>query len=293
MAVRTKKQSSLRGFHVERGVVVDPDELLKSAGLSRDAERLRSFQARSMAAYEAGRFAEGDRFAAKADVLVEKIDNALLALEEEGEPYQEPVVQSIVRQFADAWHRCMHGYLGQHECRDEVREYRRIGHGRWHEPMVRFIGPKSAERMLFSQQGDPVLPEQGRRYPGEVHSSGGMIIRSAFNRAMVEHPEWFETTPGYFAEPALVYELRKIVGDPEANGLLLLDAAEDAWNSTTQMIERIRAGAKRRKISGIDPVLEAKRWLRRIMKRKGRTSRKAVSPNRRRTSRRMPSRIWS
>jgi hypothetical protein len=109
---------------------------------------------------------------------------------------------------------------------------------------------------------------------------------------MVEHPEWFETTPGYFAEPALVHQLREIVGDPGANGLLLLDAAEDAWNSMMQTAERIRAGTKRRRISGIDPVSEAKRWVRRMTKRKRRTSRKAMSPNRRRTSRRMPSRIW-
>lgn len=186
-------------------------------------------------AYNARRFAEGDRLAGQADLLVEKIDSALIALEEEGEPEQDPVAQSVTRQFAEAWQMCMHDPWNT-LCRDEVNEYRYTGHGKWNPPT--------------------------------------------------------DDDPGYFEEPHLVHRLRDIIGDQEANGLLLLDAAEDAWNSMAQTTERIRAGAAKRRTTGVDPVKEAKRWVRRVTRRKKRTSRKP-SPNRRRTSRRRSSRIWS
>jgi hypothetical protein len=219
-----------------------------------------------MAAYEAGRLAEGDRLAAKADVLVEKIDTALEELEQEWEGAQEPVIQSITRQMAEAWNECMHG-PGWHsdlECRRIVEEYRRTGHGRWNPPSRVFIGPPN-------------------RWIGHRTSTEAM-------RQVAEHPEWYRDEPGYFEEPHLVHRLREIVGDPEANGLLLLDAAEDAWLTHIATAARIRAGAARRKASGIDPVKEAKRWSRRMTRRKKRTSRKST-PNRRRTSRRRSSKI--
>jgi hypothetical protein len=231
------------------GVLHDVKRLLKSAGLEDEAERLRSLQTRSMAAYEAGRMAEGDRLAARADILVEKIDDTLIALEEEGEPQQEPIIQSVTRQMAEAWHACMSDRWNA-SCREEVEEYRRTGHGRWQEPSVAFVGPVSKWG-----HGDPA-----------------------------NHPEWYRSVPGYYQEPTLVHGLRDILGDPEANGLLLLDAAEDAWLSTIATSARIRAGAKKRRISGVDPVTEAKRWVRRI------TRRKKPVKNRRRTSRRRTSR---
>lgn len=247
-----KRHSSLRGFHSGgMSAIRDPKELLESAGLSRDAARLRSLQSRLVAAYEAGRLSEGDRLAGEADVLVEKIDNALLALEEEGESEMEPVVQSVTRQFAEAWQACMHDPWST-SCRDEVNEYRRTGHGKWNPPSRTFIGPPS-------------------RWIG--HRTSAEALRQA-----AEHPEWYRDEPGYFEEPHLVHRLRDIVGDQEANGLLLLDAAEDAWNSVMQTTERIRAGAAKRRTTGVDPVREAKRWIRRTTRKKKRTSRQPV-PN--------------
>lgn len=266
MARRRPRHSSYSAFDIGwRGVESDPRFRLEAAGLGRDAERLRSLKARTEAAYEAGRLAEGDRLAAQADLLVEKIDNALIALEEEGEPEQDPVAQSITRQFAEAWQSCMHDQWNT-SCRADVSEYRRTGHGKWNPPTRTFVGP--ASRWIGLRTSPEAL------------------------RQVAEHPEWYRDEPGYFEEPHLVHRLRDIIGDQEANGLLLLDAAEDAWNSMAQTTERIRAGAAKRRTTGVDPVKEAKRWVRRMTRRKKRTSRKP-SPNRRRTSRRRTSRIWS
>jgi hypothetical protein len=248
---------AIRGFHPETGVLQDSKKLLEAAGLGRDADRLRSLQARLAAAYESGRLDEGDRLAAQADLLVEKIDNALIALEEEGEPQQEPIVQSVTRQFAEAWQSCMHDAWNT-SCRDDVNEYRRTGHGKWNPPSRSFIGPPS-------------------RWIGARSSAEAL-------RQAAEHPEWYREEPGYFKEPNLVHSLRDILGDQEANGLLLLDAAEDAWNSMVQVRERIRAGAAKRRTTGVDPVREAKRWARRMTRKKKR--RMSPKPNWRRTSRR-------
>jgi len=195
-------------------------EILKSAGLDKDAARFRSLEERSTKAYEAGRFAEGDRLAVKADVLAEKIDSALTALEEEGESMQIPPTQSVTRQFADAWQACML----DPRCREDVNEYRRVGHGRWIQ---------------------------------------------------------YREEPGYFEDPWLLHQIREIGVDPSIPGALLIDAAEDAWNSMTQTVERIRAGAAKRRASGIDSVKEAKKMLRRVTRRKKRTSRQPISPNKR------------
>lgn len=245
---KTSRSPHRATYDTGGGVLTDTKRLLKSAGLEKEGERLRSLQARLMAAYESGRLAEGDRLAAKADLLVEKIDNTLTALDEEGEPQQEPIIQSITREMAEAWDACMNDRWNS-SCREAVEEYRRTGHGRWQEPSVAFVGPV------------------GKWGAGPAN-----------------HPEWYKPVPGYYEEPGLVHGLRDIVGDPEANGLLLLDAAEDAWLSTIATSARIRAGAKKRRISGVDPVTEAKRWVRRI------TRRKKPVKNRRRTSRRRTSR---
>lgn len=265
MARRKPRRSSYGAFDIGwRGVESDYNVRLEAAGLGRDAERLRSLQSRMETAYNARRFAEGDRLAAQADLLVEKIDNTLIALEEEGEPEQDPVVQSVTRQFAEAWQSCMHDGWNT-ACRDDVNEYRRVGQGKWNPPSKTFIGPAS-------------------RWIGLRTSAEAL-------RQVAEHPEWYREEPGYFDEPNLIHRLRDIIGDREANGLLLLDAAEDAWNSMAQTTERIRAGAAKRRTTGVDPLKEAKRWARRMTRRK-RTSRKPA-PNRRRTSRRRTSRIWS
>lgn len=247
------------------GVIQSPQELLMASGMDGDAVRLVSLQQRSMAAYDAGRLAEGDRLAAKADVLVEKIDDALTALEEEGEPQQAPVIQSVVRAMAEAWQACMFNAWDT-MCRDTVEEYRRTGHGRWVPPSRTFLGPPS-------------------RWIG-IRTSPEAVRQAA------EHSEWYREEPGYFEEPSLVHQLREISGNREADGLLLLDAAEDAWLSTIATAARIRAGAAKRRISGVDPVKEAKKFARRMTRRKKRMSRPV--PNRRRkTSRRRSSRMRS
>lgn len=191
-----------------------------------------------MTAYEAGRLAEGDRFAAKADVLVEKIDTVLMALEEEDEGAQEPPVRSVTREMAEAWNECMYPTWPS-ECRRRVEEYRRTGHGEWQAPTTVFVGPTS-------MWGKPTAEQ---------------------------HPEWHEHQEGYYDEPPLVHRLRDLLGEQEANGLLLLDAAEDAWNSLYATAARIRAGVARRRSSGIDTMGEVKKFVRRMKKRKKQTTR--------------------
>jgi hypothetical protein len=228
----------VRATHFVGGMITDTKQLMKAAGLEREDKRLRALQARSMAAYEAGRLAEGDKLAVKADVLGEKIDTVLMALEEEYEGAQEPPIQSITRAMAEAWNECMHPAWPS-ECRKQVEEYRRTGHGEWQAPQTAFVGPTNM---------------WGKSSPAE-------------------HPEWHEHREGYYMDPGLVHQLREIVGNPEANGLLLLDAAEDAWYATYATAARIRAGAARRRSSGIDPVKEAKKFIRRSTRRRKRTSR--------------------
>jgi hypothetical protein len=142
--------------------------------------------------------------------------------------------------MAEAWNECMNPAWPS-ECRRHVEEYRRTGHGEWQPPSIAFAGPTNM---------------WGKSSPAE-------------------HPEWYEHRPGYYMDPGLVHSLRELVGDPEANGLLLLDAAEDAWYSVYATAARIRAGVTRRRSSGIDPMKEAKKFVRRMTRRKKRTTRRA------------------
>ncbi|NMD34941.1 MAG: hypothetical protein GYA73_03570 [Planctomycetes bacterium] len=184
-----------------------------------------------MDAYEAGRLAEGDRLAARADVLAEKIESVLIALDEEGEDRQEPPVQSITRQVADAWDNCMRSgpAYAVEECRRNVEEYRRTGHGEWEDAKQAFTGPTSM---------------WGKTTPAE-------------------HPEWFTLLPGHYREPSVVTHIRYILNNQTATGAEILDAGEDAWNSVYATTDRIRAGVARRREQGIDPMAEAKLFVRR------------------------------
>jgi hypothetical protein len=251
--MRRRKSRGLAVFHPQIGTGHDTGDLLKAAGLERDAKRMRSLQARSMAAYEAGRLAEGDRLAATADTLGEKIESTLLALDEEyDEGMHDTPAQSVTRFMAEAWNECMNPRWPS-ECRRHVEEYRRTGHGEWQPPQMLFVGPPN-------------------RWIG-LRTSAEAVRQAA------EHPEWYEHRPGYYMDPGLVHSLRELVGDPNAEPFALLDAAEEAWNTIHATTERIRAGVASRRMAGIDPMEEAKRFVRTSRRRRKRTSR---NPRRRR-----------
>lgn len=239
------RPNHVRGYHIDAGVLRTADEILRAAGLEKKAALLRAAQARATAAYNRGNLAEGDRQAARADVLVDDIENALLALEEEGEAQEEPIVQSFTRQMADAWQECMRDDQWGATCRNDVEEYRRTGQGRWVPPSQTFLGPPS-------------------RWIGKKTSPEAV-------RQMAEHPEWYRSEPGYFEEPGVLRRLRDLLGYPDgtnADGRQLLDAAEDAWLASLATASRIRTGAAKRRAAGVDPLKEAKRFVRRVSRRR-------------------------
>lgn len=219
---------------------------LAAAGLTHEADQLRIAQRRANEAYEAGRLAEGDRWAARADVLVETIDNALVALEEEGEAETDNPVRSITEELATAWSNCVNDTWSD-ECRKSVDLVRETGHGQWQPPQRVFVGP-----------------------PG----SWGDKTR----------PEWWEERPGYYEQPQIVHRLRDIVGIDDADPRQLLDAAEDAYDSREALKRRIRHSSRVRRVSERDNMEDVRRFVRRSRRKKrgvapNRTSR------RRRTSR--------
>lgn len=202
------RPNPVRGYYIDRMQTHGrADEFLLAAGLDKKAALLRAAQGRAAAAYESGNLSEGDRQSARVDVLAEEIDNALLALEEEGEGQQEAPLQSLTRAMAEAW--------AERGGDEEVAEYRKTGVGEWRPPQ-------------FHQEG-------------------------------------------YYAEPGLLSELRDMLGYPDgpnADGRQLLDAAEDAWLASLATASRIRAGAARRRAAGVDPLREAKRFVRRVSRRR-------------------------
>lgn len=201
------------------GGMASPDRILAAAGLAVEGKRLADYQQAANAAYEAGRYDEGDYYAEKADVLEEVVESTLMAYEEEGDGQgSEPPVQSVVRCMADVWHEYMtpDGNMTNDSSRREVMDYMRDGYG----------------------------------------------------------------------DPQIVYALRRIVGDEKADGMLLLAAAEDAYHAHHATRGRIRAGAAKRRASGVDPLKEAQRFARRARRR---MTKKKVLKNRR-TSRRRTSR---
>lgn len=240
------RPNPMRGYHVDAGVLHGVAEVLRAAGLEKKAALLRAAQARATAAYDRGNLDEGDRQAARADVLVDDIENALLALEEEGEAQEEPINQSLTRQMAEAWQECMRDDQWGAACRAGVEEYRRTGQGRWVPPSQTFLGPPS-------------------RWIGLPKTSPEAV------RQVAEHPEWYRNEPGYFEEPGVLRRLRDLLGYPDgpnADGRQLLDAAEDAWQASLATASRIRAGAAKRRAAGVDPLREAKRFVRRVSRRR-------------------------